>query len=110
MKFRLWVNYLRNNTHYIPVNTIGEVLVAFEMLATLAIDFEEICNVSGLEVFNEESNEWEEWYDAEGNSSEDYWNAHMAEDLSTILNQHNDSLESLTKEVPVYWQELITNN
>lgn len=104
MKFRLWVNYCQgNDSYYIPVDTLLQVMVAFQMLATVGQEFEKICNASGLEVSNEEENDWEEFYDNEGNSIDDYYNSIDSSEYQGIL-QHDVPLENLMKEVPSFWK------
>lgn len=108
MKFRLWVNYCQGNDHYyIPVDTLLQVMVAFQMLATAGQEFEEICNASGLEVFNEEENDWEEFYDNDGNSIDDYYNSIDFSEYQGIL-QHDVPLENLMQEIPSFWKMKLT--
>lgn len=108
MKFRLWVNYCQgdgnyNGNYYIPVDTLLQVMVAFQMLATAGQEFDEMCNASGLEVFNEEENDWEEFYDNDGNLIDDYYNSIDFSEYQEVL-QHDVSLENLMKEVPSFWE------
>ena len=104
MKFRLWVNYCQGNgNYYIPVDTLLQVIIAFQMLATTGQEFEEMCNASGLEVFNEEENDWEEFYDNDGNSIDDYYNSIDSSEYQGVL-QYDVPLENLMKEVPSFWK------
>lgn len=107
MKFRLWVNYCQGNgnyngIYYIPVDTLLQVIIAFQMLLT-AQEFEEMCNALGLEVFNEEENDWEEFYDNDGNSIDDYYNSIDLQEHQGVL-QYDVPLENLMKKVPSFWK------
>lgn len=104
MKFRIWVNYCQGNgNYYIPVDTLLQVIIAFQMLATAGQEFEEMTNASGLEVFNEEENDWEEFYDNDGNSIDDYYNSIDLEEYRGIL-QYDVPLKDLLYEVPSFWK------
>lgn len=104
MKFRLWVNYCQGNgNYYIPVGTLLQVMVAFQMLATAGQEFDEMCNASGLEIFNEEENDWEEFYDNDGNLIDDYYNSIDLQEHQEVL-QYDVPLENLMKEVPSFWK------
>lgn len=104
MKFRIWVNYCQgNDNYYIPVDTLLQVIIAFQMLATAGQEFEEMCNASGLEVFSEEENDWEEFYDNDGNPIDDYYNSIDFQEYQGIL-QYDVPLKDLFYEVPSFWK------
>ena len=78
MKLRIWhIQNVPNRPIYIPVESPEEAIRvinerAEKDLKTLGI----VSNAFGLEVFNKEEKEWEEWYSEEGSDIDQY-----AEDL-----------------------------
>ena len=65
---KLRVYHIQNQVnHYYPVKDINHAKTLIEALTESDLMNEEVeMNVFGLEEYNEESKDWEEWYDDEG--------------------------------------------
>ena len=70
MKLRVyWIPNPPREAHKVDVETVDEAIKVLNILAfyDLYLGDDVIgCNVGGLEVFNEEDKEWEDYYDEEG--------------------------------------------
>jgi len=88
-KYRVWtIINPPDEPITIPVNTMDEAIVALKVLAKIGnhpdIDKAMVANVSGLEEYNEKEQEWQEWYDYNGEDVEYYWQQAESDDNLTF--------------------------
>ena len=76
MKMRVWwISQVgANATFYVPVESVVEAKKVMDMLAAydcFQYNYKikpDYCNTGGLQVWNEEDQEWEDWFYDDGNS------------------------------------------
>lgn len=72
MKLRIYYIILGGDTYYKEVSSLEEAKATINNIAdflNFAVDHNILpdhCSTTGLEVYNEEDQEWEEWYDNDG--------------------------------------------
>ena len=69
MKLRVWwISNPPSEAYRVDVTSIEDAIRILNVLAFYDLYLDDVisCNVGGLEVFNEEDKEWEEYYDDEG--------------------------------------------
>lgn len=79
-KFRAWIiPNCPGKPATIEVKTIRDVMIVFDTLIAIRTNLEDrnlpvwYDEVSGLEVYNEESKEWEDFYDKDGEDIDHYY-------------------------------------
>lgn len=95
-KYQVWIILNPPNSPIrIKVTNMNEVMRTFEALAAIGNDKTMkdamFANCSGLEVWDNEAEDFEEWYDANGEDVEFYWQ--KFQDCSTIFTQSFEQLE-----------------
>ena len=86
-KFRAWmIPNCPGKPATVEVTTLRDVMIVFDTLVAIRINLEERDlpvwedDVSGLECFNPESEEWDEFYDKDGEDIEYYYSIWSDED------------------------------
>ena len=82
MKLQVWniINPPASPSHY-PVSSPEEGHALIERMASNQLrDRRIFANAFGLEVFNEEDNEWEDWYSDEGEELDEYMERTQGDD------------------------------